>query len=170
MKRSAALSLTLLLLHLSGCLHVTSKIPGVLDLRSDGADAPANSEPLPNGATRAGFDSFAYGGGVTGGTDVQLEDRTHFALAFLPIANESSTEEWQQALGDGHLRNISINEQYGVMTWFVSFAKGLIPVVGGIIQGTWDVRAKATRIGGGAAAVRDESLVPPPAVDDGTGY
>ncbi len=160
----------LLLLHLTGCLHVTSKIPGVLDLRSDGADAPVNDEPLANGATRSGFDAFAYGGGVTGTTDVQIEDRNHFILALVPVANESSTEEWKQALGDGHLRNITVNEQFGVMTWFVAFAKGLVPFVGGFIQGTWDVRFKATRITGGAAAVRDESLVPPASVDDGTGY
>ncbi len=170
--KSRACVVGVLLLNLSGCLHVTSKVPGVLDLRSDGADAPINTEPLPTGAARTGFDGFAYGAGVAGQSDVQIEDRNHFVLALIPIANESSTEEWQMALGDGHLRNVSMNEQYGVMTFFVAFVKGLVPVVGGFIQGTWDVRAKGTRIAGGAAAVRDESLPPPSSADTdtGTGY
>lgn len=89
-------------------MTVTSKMPGVLDLRSDGADAPVRSEPLPPSATRTGFDAFAFGEGVKGGADVVIEDRSHFALSLIPIGNESSTGEWQAALGGQALRNVAV--------------------------------------------------------------
>jgi len=149
----------------AGCTTVTSKIPGVLDLRSDGADAPVNSAALP--PARSGFDGFAYGEGVKGGADVVIEDRSHFVLNLVPIANEFSTDEWRTAIGDQALRNVAITEQYTVMTWAVGFVKGLIPVVGGFITGTWDFRARGTRILASGSSVRDESIPPPPATDTG---
>jgi hypothetical protein len=156
----------------AGCVTVTSKVPGVLDLRSDGADAPVNTGALP--PPRSGFDSFAYGEGVKGGADVVIEDRSHFLLAFMPIFNDSSTEEWRTAIGDQALRNVAITEQYGVMTWAVAFVKGLIPAVGGLISGTWDFRARGTRILASGGSVREESIPPPPATDTavspGVGY
>jgi hypothetical protein len=149
----------------SGCYHVTSKVPGVLDLRSDGADSTVDSSQLPKGATREGFDAFAYGAGVTGAADVIIEDRNHYVIDLMPVFNESSSEEWKAALGDGALRNIAITEQLGGMSFLVSVVKSCIPCVGGFINGTWDFRARATRIQV-TSSPRDESMVPPAATGD----
>jgi len=149
----------------SGCYHVTSKVPGVLDLRSDGADSTVDSSPLPKGATREGFDAFAYGAGVTGAADVLIEDRNHYVIDLVPILNESSTEEWKSALGDGALRNIAITEQFGGMSVLLTLVKSCIPCVGGFTNGTWDFKARATRIQV-TSSPRDESMVPPAATGD----
>lgn len=144
-------------------MSVTSKVPGVLDLRSDGADAPVNTGPLDAKATRSGFDGFAFGEGVKGGADILIEDRSHLLLNIVTIGNESSTEEWQAALGGQAMRNVTITEQESLMSWVVSMAKSCTGVLG-IIQGTWDFRARGTRILIGAST-RDESITPPPAVE-----
>ncbi len=144
----------------SACLPVKSRIPGVLDLRSDAADAPINYDEVPKSGQRAGFDSFAYGAGVAGSGDITIEDRNHYVVGFFPIMNESSAEEWKAALGDGALRNIAITEAFTPMAWLVGIAKGCIPCVGGFITGTYDFRARATRVQT-VSSVREESIVPP---------
>ena len=146
----------------TGCLHTTNVLPGVLDMRTDGSGAAAGT-PVPASAARTGFDGFAYGNGGTGGTDVVIEDRAHFAIALVPIFNESSTEEWQAALGDGALTNIVIADQFSVMTFVVSFVKGLIPFVGSFITSTADHRVTAKRV---QATSGGSSAHPPPAATE----
>lgn len=154
----------------AGCSTVTSKIPGVLDLRSDGADAPLNSGELP--PARSGFDGLLWGEGVKGGADVLIEDRSHFLLNLMPIANESSTDEWRTAMGDQALRNVAITEQESLLAGVIGIAKTCTGVLG-IIQGTWDFRARGTRILASGTSTRDQSIPPPPAdtnITPGVGY
>jgi hypothetical protein len=148
----------------AGCSTVTSKIPGVLDLRSDGAAAPVNTGALP--PPRSGFDGFAWGEGVKGGPDVVIEDRSHLALNLVPIANESSTEEWRTAIGDQALRNVAITEQESLMAVVVGIAKTCTCILG-VVSGTWDFRARGTRILASGTSTRDESIPPPPAISTG---
>jgi len=148
----------------TGCYTVTSKMPGVLDLRSDGQDAPVDHSELAQSAKRDGFGGIAFGGGVSGSGDVLIEDRNHYVLLLLPIMNESSSEEWRSALGDGQLRNIAITEGMSGMSVLSYLGKAIIGSclcgVGPFVAGTWDFKARATRIQA-VANVREESIVPP---------
>jgi hypothetical protein len=155
----------LVILASSGCFHVASKLPGVLDLRSDGGDCVVDHRPLPANATRKGFDAFAYGSGVSGTADVVIEDRNHYVINWMPIFNASSAEEWQSAVGRGALRDIAITERFGGMSLLLTVLKPCIPCVGPFITGTWDFKARATRILV-RSSLRDEAIVPPPATHD----
>jgi hypothetical protein len=155
----------------AGCRHVTNDIPGVLDMRTDGSGAPANTAVSPS-AARTGFDALMQGNGVTGTSDITIEDRTHFVLSYVPILNDrGSTPEWNTALGDGALTNIVIKDQYALITWGVSFLKNLIPVVGSFIAGTADhtVTARRVRVNGAASSTTPTDTPPTP-IDSSVGY
>ena len=93
----------------SGCYHITTHMPGVLDLRSDASEAPTDSKPSKD--ARSGFDGILWGDGVDGAGTVSVDDRKYWVLGLFPVANESATEEVQSAVGDGALRNITVGEQ-----------------------------------------------------------
>lgn len=165
----------------AGCTHVTSEVPGVLDLRSDGGDAPVRSEALAAEASRDGISGFFSGAGTTGATDVTIEDRNSLLavgpLVLMSVLNSSSTEEWRAALGkDGALRNLSIGEQVSGMAFASTLVKEicLCPAVGGWVSPSIDFQASGTRISTGAAGVapgaeRDESIPPALPADGSAG-
>jgi hypothetical protein len=134
--RFAALAPLVLLAALAGgCSHVTTKVPGVLDLRSDGALAPLEKEP-PKGQ-RDGFDAILHGDGVTGTSEVKVVDRKYWILNLVPVVNDSATEEIGQAMGrEGALRNVRIGEQYTFFNFAVAYCCSVVPIVNCIVMPT----------------------------------
>ncbi|MDP2344187.1 MAG: hypothetical protein Q8O67_24730 [Deltaproteobacteria bacterium] len=156
----------------TGCSHVSSQIPGVLDLRSDGSEAATITEALPaSDATRDGVGGFFLGTGATGSSEVVVENRAHFLglyIAFLihPL-NGDVEDEWKAVLGkDGAARNVSIGEKLSIMGWANEMLRGLccLPVFV-FMPLSVDMTGEATRIKGGGSSARDESTTPafPPA-------
>ena len=83
-------------------MHISSEVPGVLDLRSDGSAAPIETAAVPpsDASARGGLGGFFLGDGTTAiGAEAKIVDRNHYIIALLPIINASSKEEWQAALG-----------------------------------------------------------------------
>lgn len=155
----------------SGCLHVSSAVPGVLDLRSDGADAPVVADVKPKEeTTREGLLWFFAGAGVEGDTDVRIEDRNTFFVLWGPVFNGSSTEEWQAALNGGALRNVVLGDEYGFgnMANFVVRAYACYPLTFWVTPNL-DFHAEGKRIAvDGAPALRAEPSPPPAPPDPST--
>lgn len=117
----------------TGCSHITTKVPGVLDMRSDGGLAPVDKDK--KSAERSGFDAIMNGEGVKGGSDVQVVDRKYWILDLFPVLNESATEEIGAAMGsDGALRNVRIGEQYSFANFGVGFCCGGVPILNCVIS------------------------------------
>ncbi len=159
-----------------GCMHITSEVPGVLDLRSDGAEAPVTTTPLPaSDVTRDGVGGFFSGAGAQGSSDVTIEDRNSLVaigpLVLMSVLNSSSTEEWQAVVAtDGALRNVTIGEQISLGAIGATLVKGvcLCPIIGGWVAPTIDFKASGTRVGGfGSAAAERETSIPPSLPADG---
>lgn len=160
----------------SGCMHITSEVPGVLDLRSDGADTPVRGDALPaTEASRSGIGGFFSGAGTQGTSDVTIEDRNSLVaigpLVLMSVLNSSSTEEWRAAIGqDGALRNVTVGEEISlgaIGAWIVK-STCLCPIVGGWVAPTIDFQGSGTRIGyggsGGSSPAPERELSIPPAL------
>lgn len=109
---TAALAGALLaLLAMLGCQHYESDLPGVLDLRSDGAEAPLDPRPLPATAARDGLEGWMKGAGVTGSTSIVAEDRAAWALRLFALG-DGVKDEVALALGKGGaLRSVVLQEE-----------------------------------------------------------
>ncbi len=160
----------------SGCMHITSEVPGVLDLRSDGADSDVRAEAVTaSEASREGVMGFFAGAGAQGSKDVTIVDRNSLVavgpLILMSVLNSSSTEEWNAALQNGALRNVTIGEQISPGAVGATFVKGvcLCPLIGGWVAPTIDFQGSGTRINltPGAASERDTSI-PPALPSDGS--
>ncbi|MCC7072356.1 MAG: hypothetical protein IT383_13590 [Deltaproteobacteria bacterium] len=98
------------------CQHYQADLPGTLDLRSDGADAPQETRPLPPEATRGGLEAWMKGAGATtvegaGASAVAAEDRAVWALRLFALG-DGVTDEVAGALGTGGaLRTLALQEQ-----------------------------------------------------------
>jgi hypothetical protein len=152
----------------SGCLHVTTDLPGVLDLRSDGSQAALDSTALPagSGVGREGVDTFLYGAGATGGPDVRLVDRQHWAVSLVPVFNDGGNAEWSAALGKGALRDVVVGEQLSPGAYGITVAKECCTCgIGGLVASTLDVTGAATRVQLSGAGASDPLPPPPPATD-----
>lgn len=151
----------------SGCHHLTTKVPGVLDMRTDGSAATA--APRKPGGERTGIEGIFWGEGVTGTSELKVIDRKYWLCAFLPVLNESATEEITVALGpNGAMRNCKIGEQHTVMDWLIGFAVRALPVINaaGIIMPPHEFHFWGTPIQVGTAAVplpATDTPPPPPA-------
>lgn len=154
----------------SACRHVTTKVPGVLDLRSDGSDAPAATTPPKTSeeTARGGFGGFMKGDGVVAtGADVTITDRKYWVIGLFSVINESATEEIQDALGDGAMRKVMIGDGLTFMDVGIAIIGQIVawvPIVGlvNFILPPFDVTFSGTRIqtGGGGGVVE-----PPPPTD-----
>lgn len=102
----------------TACSHITTKVPGTLDMRTDGAEATLDTTAPQYGrdVARTGFDAILSGDGVQqSGAHVTVVDRKLWALRYFPIMNESATEEIQAAMGKGALRKVKIGETDSVI-------------------------------------------------------
>ena len=160
MMRFAVLGSLVASLAASGCLHSRTEMPGVLDLRSTGSDAPLAQEPIDKAATRAGFDAFSYGAGVEGSTDVTIDNRTHYLIGLVPVLGDSAAEEWRLATGGGALRNVTVSDSLGGGPILLTFLKNIFPCscVTGWVAPTWGTGGRAIRIA--ASAARDIPVTP----------
>jgi hypothetical protein len=113
-----------------GCNHIDTRVPGVLDLRSDASDAPVD-QTAPKAEARAGLDGFFYGdGAIQSGAQVTVVDRKWWLFkGLVPVTNESATEEIAAAVGDSALRNVKFGEQESWMDVALVFASAGIPFV-----------------------------------------
>lgn len=131
------LVLTLAVLTASGCQHITTRVPGTLDMRSDGATAAA--APLPpavptmiaGSTTRRDFDAILWGAGVQpSGSHVGLEDRKYWLIGLIPIGNTSASEEITAAMGTEALKNVVMGETFGVYDIAITL---LTPTIAGFL-------------------------------------
>lgn len=147
----------------TGCMTTRTTLPGTLDLRSDGAEAPIAQGNVPSSAAREGFDSVTGGAGVEGRTDVVLRSRQHYLLGLISVMGDGADDEWRAAVGDQAMRNVQLQEGMTGGDVLVEAGKVLIPCVGcvtGWLQWTWSSGGRGTRIA--AAAARDLPVAPPP--------
>lgn len=148
----------------SGCHHLTTKVPGVLDMRTDGSGATA-APRKGNTGERAGFDGIMYGEGVQGTTDLKVTDRKYWVCSFFPIINESATEEITVAVGpNGALKNCRIGEQFTIMNWLTQVVVNVLPVVNvlNIIMPPHDFYFHGTPVEASAAVPLPATDTPPP--------
>jgi hypothetical protein len=130
----------------SGCYHYTTDVPGVLDLRSDGASAQENAAAIENKegdeVSRDGFMGFLNGAGVQAeGSKFTVEDRHLFLGIVIPglfvIMNDSASEELDAAMGEGGaIRKVRIGHTEDMMSILLSIGTrivaGIVPVVNAI--------------------------------------
>ena len=159
----------------SACQHYQTDVPGTLDLRSDAADAPSETQPLPPEVTRDGLEAWMKGAGVTvGGAGVVVaEDRAVWALRLFPLG-DGVADEAQGALGkSGALRALSLQEQISLFDAALVACTLPIPCVdlGTVTMlPTYTVRLTGTRVRPGAGHEPSMRTAPvddgaPPAVD-----
>jgi hypothetical protein len=118
----------------AGCNHIDTKVPGVLDMRSDGAGL-AVAESLQV-RPRDGLDSFVAGSGITdtAGT-VSVDDRQHHVLSLFPVMNDNAAEEIRICTENAALRDVTIGDSHtgGDALWLLAgFVVNFVPVVGTI--------------------------------------
>jgi hypothetical protein len=102
----------------SACFHITTKVPGVIDMRSDGADMPTDTKPLTLGrdVSRTGVEAILMGDGTQqSGARVTVADRKFWAVGLVPLVNASTSEEIQAAVGTGTLRRVKVGESETVI-------------------------------------------------------
>ena len=136
----------------SGCRHVNTSVPGVLDLRSEGQGATVDAASLPM-AERTGVDAVIWGkGAVSMGGAVSVEDRRYWVMGLVPVLNTSAREELGVALGTGGLREVKIGDQIsptGAGTFLVGSALASATVILSpltLILPAGDVTLAGTRI------------------------
>ena len=154
----------------AGCNHMTTRVPGVLDLRSDGSDVPVDNSP-PKAESRSGFDSLLWGDGAQGAGQTTVVDRKYWIIGLIGIGNESATEEINAAVGNGAFRNVTIGEEYTFGDMAVGFCGSFIPLAGCVVhmqQGgsPMDFKMSGTHVkiiadGGGALPPSGEEPTPP---------
>ena len=145
----------------TACTHITTKVPGTLDMRSDGAEAAPDTSVTQYGkdTSRSGFDGIVSGDGVQqSGSHVTVVDRKLWALSYFPIMNESATEEIQAAMGTGALRKVKIGETESIIDFAIyyggSFVTSFVGLSGfyALVMPPKTVTFEGERIGVSAAA------------------
>jgi hypothetical protein len=119
----------------SACTHITTKVPGTLDLRSDGSSLPASTmtTSLPSDLARSGFDGFVKGEGVQQyGSRVTVADRKVWFIGLVAVMNESATEEIQAALGSDALRRVKIGESHTIVDVAIVYVGNLVTSLVGL--------------------------------------
>ncbi|MCC7111741.1 MAG: hypothetical protein IT382_20775 [Deltaproteobacteria bacterium] len=147
------------------CQHYESELPGVLDLRSDGAEAPVESRPLPREAAREGLEAWMKGQGVTGATDIVAEDRAVWALRLF-LLGDGLAPEVQAALGKGGaLRKVALQEELTLLDAAFFFCAMPIPCVdlaALTLLPSFTVQLTGTRVlPSGLPATREGPTAPP---------
>jgi hypothetical protein len=104
-------SLVLLAALALGCNHYHTPIPGVLDLRSDGAGADPATAALPSEAERQGLDALLKGTGTTGTSDVEVHERAVWALRLLLLSDGAAPEIGYAFHGNSALRKVVLQEE-----------------------------------------------------------
>lgn len=159
MKRLASLITSLAVFAtVSGCVHVDMKLPGVLDLRSDGQGVPAAKDL--DDRSRDGFDAIMAGNGITQSAAgaFTIEDRQHFAINLIPILNDMASEELALATDKVAVRDLVVGDTLGGVDagyHVVGMLVGIVPFVGWIASAAINLilpprtaTVSGTRVGG----------------------
>ena len=176
-KISFVLPALLLSFGLSACFPYHSRIPGVLDMRSDGmAAAPA---PLPEeskaekveGGPRDGVQGFFLGSGMQSfGSRIVIEDRTYWLLWIFPMFNKSVVDEVNNASRGQALRQVQLQQEYAVNDVIIVFGAQLlnmVPVVGNVaslvaavLTPSQTISLRGVRVDGGAVTNNAQAKAP----------
>ncbi len=158
----------------TGCMHVTVAPPGVLDVRTDAADAPKAPALAPNEETgpRGGFGWFVFGEGVAeveGRTEIA--DRQHIVVGLVPVLNDMGAAETAAVTKGAALRDVRVGdglagsdilwELAGVLLAPCTF--GLSNPTMNLILPPWTTTISGKRVAVEAASPAE--VPPPPAVD-----
>ncbi len=162
-------------------MHTTSKLPGVLDLRSDGSGAaPANDavKTTPE-VTRDGIGGWLTGEGLKiAGDKVVIEDRQWHIIGLFPAFNDMGAGEYAALPKGTAMRGVKVGDGLVGTDVILALAPSLvswIPIVNfvGLInlapRMTLNVSGTRIQSGGGGAAIEpappspDEP--PPPPTD-----
>lgn len=129
----------------SGCFRYQTRVPGVVDLRSDGSEVPrAAPRPPPDGKlSRTDAFSLLEGEGVrVEGSGVSVEDRHVFARGLIPVWNTSAEEELAAALAlGGGLAEVELGEEVGLLDIGISLVASCLPVIGFVGLSTYTFHA-----------------------------
>ena len=165
--------LPLAALSLCACNTITTKVPGVVDLRSDASGAPTDSASKVEGA-RSGFDSIMSGDGTTATSgNVKINEKRYWVIGLIPVGDADVAPEIAQASAKGALRNVHIGEEYTLFDGVERICVSAIPVVDilDLVLPAWDVNIDGTKVKTGdateppspAAAPATPVTPPPPA-------
>lgn len=118
----------------SGCYTRVIRVPGVVDLRSDGGGLETAAPDDVN--TRTGVDAILSGEGprhVNG--RIVIEEREAWALGAFPVWNESATEELEVALNRGGVLCDVVIEERVTATDAALYLTKVVPVIN--LIGLW---------------------------------
>ncbi len=174
-------ALVLALLPTTGCYRYHTRVPGVIDLRTDASQAPKESPPpvTDPALAREGAMGLLLGQGVgVLGSEIHVVNRRYSVLGFIPIINESAAAEVDAAVRlSGALREVSLHEEHSALDWLLGFVGSNVPVVGWIVPPyTFELRGISVRPPSGAvspprpeerpAPTRSPAAPPPPVLLD----
>ena len=133
----------------SGCLHIGAELPGVLDLRSDGAEASTLTTELPAGdaVNRAGFSGILLGDGATAaGEKASVVDRQHYLIDLVQLT-DGPKDELAAGVGKDAWRDVFVGDQFSLPDFGELLVKSYCTFgIGVFANGTWDFKATGTRI------------------------
>jgi hypothetical protein len=137
----------------TGCFRYQTRIPGVIDLRTDGAALPPDSEVqhYPPEIKRDEATGIIAGKGlVSNGHQVRIEDRSFWVLGLIPIYNQSIAEELQATLNSGGsqkgLRKLTLKEEVGLMDVGLHVVVRICFGPASWLVPTWTMSARAERV------------------------
>ncbi len=115
----------------TGCYRYVTRLPGVVDLRTDGEGAERATEVRIDPDTRReGIAALALGGGAElRAGHVSVEERHYWFLGAIPILNTSARDEVAAAVGaSGALRRVTIGEEMSAFDAFMAVVGRLLPL------------------------------------------
>jgi nucleoid-associated protein YgaU len=100
-------------LALAACNTVRTPLPGVLDLRSDGAASAPATVPVADAAGRDGIEAWMTGDGASGTAEVTVHDRHLWALRLFRLTDDAKAEIEATTAGGHALRLLQLSEELG---------------------------------------------------------
>ncbi len=156
----------------SGCMHTTSKLPGVLDLRSDGSGAAPENDAVKTTpeVTRDGLGGWLTGEGLkVTGDKVVIEDRQWHIIGLFPAFNDMGAAEYAALPKGTTMRSVKVGDGLVGTDVILAIAPSLvswIPIVNlvGLINlaPRMTLNVSGTRVQGGAGAALETA---PPTSD-----
>jgi hypothetical protein len=123
-------ALLLLMVAPTGCFRYQTRIPGVVDVRTDGSEAARSGAQPPARAVRTGAQGLLLGRGTERrGDRIHVEDRRYDLRQAIPLVNPSAARELADATGaSGALRRVELTEQMTLLDVLYTFLAGYLPL------------------------------------------
>ncbi len=108
-----------------GCNRHAMRLPGVVDMRTDGTGAEPGKVDLTTVSqhVRPEFSGLMEGEGIgVRGPEITVEDRAYWLIRVIPVYNNSIDEELQGMLeaSGGGVRNLHLGEEFMFIDWALS--------------------------------------------------